>query len=89
MGHLVRDVLICCGVWAVLVMGYLGFLIFQGWAETASAPRKPMYMCDVHGPLPMDEVIKFKDSVSFIDAPVCPICFHQRMSKAERGTYGR
>ena len=49
------------------------------WLQTKSAPRKPMFWCQVHGPIPYDGVIKF------MEHEVCGTCFHERLRNAERG----
>ena len=63
---------VACGV------GYLIWVWGGAYVEVKAAPREEMFYCDKHGPIRKQHVIKF------LDSDYCPICFHERSSKAER-----
>ena len=59
--------------------GYLAYVIFSGWAEVKAAPREEMLMCDKHGP------IRQNGTIDFFGSRFCGLCFHEKLSAAERG----
>jgi hypothetical protein len=60
---------------------YMVITVVASWLSTKAAPRVDMFLCDIHGPIPREGVIKF------MDMDTCGICFHERMRKAEKGQF--
>lgn len=63
----------------IFVALYVGWAILSTWLAVKAAPREEMLLCPVHGP------IRKSNAIDFMGEPFCSICFHQRLSSAERG----
>ena len=69
------------GSMVVLLVVYVSYLILDAWLETKAAPRAEMFFCQRHGFMRKEHTIKLVD---WADEPVCPRCFSERMTAAER-----
>lgn len=57
---------------------YIGSIHLKAWMETKSAPRDEMFLC------PKGHMIRKQDAITFMDQPVCPLCFHENLKTAEK-----
>lgn len=65
----------------VLPSLYLAYLVFKGWSTIRTAPREDMFLCPKgHGPMSKSVLI------NFMGEDFCPICFHEKLKAAERGS---
>ena len=84
------------GVLCVAVVALLVYLLLVLWAakrDVAASPRKPMFLCDIHGALPEDSTFTVFDDleVQMTDGTtrrqplrVCPICFENKIKEAKK-----
>ncbi len=98
------------------MMIYIGSLIFfviawfcgsvalaylQSLYEIKTAPREPMFICKVHGPIRKENTIIFsnyegveidpitqKSVIKRGDMEFCTLCFHNRLTEVENIPYG-
>jgi hypothetical protein len=78
---LVKILIIAGIVLLLLVVGYVGYILFAEWAKVKESPRVPMLLCDKHGP------IMEQGTIEFFGTKYCGLCFHQRLSAAEHSAY--
>lgn len=57
---------------------YVGISYLRAWLSVKAAPKTEMNWCPRHGP------VRKEDMITFLDVPYCPLCFHQKLSEAER-----
>lgn len=85
---------------ALIVVGLVVFVcsaLAQGFLETKLAPREPMFICAVHGPMAEKNTLLFQNYDGVYVNPAtkqeetrrgdhryCAICFHERLKAAER-----
>ncbi len=84
-------------LWAIWFFGSIAWAFLVSYYEIKSAPREPMYICPVHGPIRKENIITFqnyegieidpltqKSVVKRGDMEYCILCFDKRLSDAER-----
>jgi len=64
--------LVICGIL------YVAWICLEAFVEVKGQPREDMWLCDVHG------TISKRHLIYFIGMPYCPLCFHNRLSSAEK-----
>ncbi len=88
---------------AAIMLVVVTFVILQvligwsiGWWEVHRAPREPMFLCNVHGPIRKQNIVTFSDYEGLytdIDGVVkdakgdfdyCILCMHEKLKNAER-----
>lgn len=76
------NILIGLSLFAVLVifggLGYLVYIALKALTEVKASPREEMFWCEKHGP------IRSGGTIEFVGVKACGICFHQKLSSAER-----
>ena len=76
---------------ALLFAGiYLVYLAFAAKQSVAGTPRKPVHLCDIHGPVPpltlFDDMEYETGGANGVQrGPIygCPICFENKIKKAK------
>lgn len=80
----------------ILALAYIGIILYSAKKDTASAPKREMFLCDVHGPIPPAATLTLFNGTEFdqefsdgrtIRGPVrgCPLCFEDDVKKAKHG----
>ena len=73
------SILIIAGILILAGLGYLAYIGLEAYAEVKAAPREDMLMCEKHGP------IRKNGTIDFFGTQFCGLCFHDKMSAAEKG----
>lgn len=77
-------------VLGVLLLAYLGVVVYYAGVTQNNAPKKPMFICDIHGPV--SAYTLFEGAFDW-ETPegakrrgpvkVCPLCFENQIKKAK------
>lgn len=65
------------------VILYVAWVVITTIIETKGAPREEMFLCPKHGPIRAQHCIQFQSS-SDTWVKYCSICFHERLTNAEK-----
>lgn len=57
---------------------YFAIIWLEAYIEVKGQPREEMFLCDKHGAISKRHLIKF------MDFDYCPMCFHEKLSEAEK-----
>lgn len=77
----------------VSVLAYLAAVIWDARREVQQAVKKPMFICDKHGPMAEDVLFTAMDTADF-ETPdgrseqgavkLCPLCFDEALKQARK-----
>jgi hypothetical protein len=67
----------------MVVLVWLGFIVYDAKAHTTSAPRTEMFICQKHGTVPHKYLLKL-DGLSEIPIDYCPMCMEDRFREARK-----
>lgn len=92
-----KDYVVLGGFLAVvLVVAYAWVLARMARTEVSRAPKKEMFLCDVHGPLPIEHTLQLFEGLMELGTdqvngqPVrkavraCPICMEDKLKQAKK-----
>lgn len=71
-------------VLVVVVCLYISAMARLAKTSIDAAPRAPMFICDIHGPMDKQYTMKL-DVGTGQDIDYCSICFHEKMKAAKNG----
>lgn len=83
--------IVCAILLAIIVLPYIAYLRIAKSAreEVITAPKIPMYLCDVHGCFPAKHCLQIvvpvlDDTQQPLAVDMCPFCYDEKMRVAEK-----
>ena len=75
---MLMPVLWILGGLVISIILWLAYLCISAWWEVKNTVRKPMILCDRHGPILEENVI------TFMEVPYCPLCWNEKWNAAKQ-----